>query len=636
MSAPVSSSPDGAARRSALAIPLAAALFLALNAIVGVLGRDARVDLTRDGLYTVGAATRSIVGSIGEPITLRLFRSPQLLDSAPALKTYAERVDEMLRAYAGMSKGRLVYEVVEPQPFSPEEDRAIAYRLRGFNVDRTGAQGYFGLVGTNSLDGMERIEFFDPRREDSLEYDLTSLVKHLAQARKPRIGIIDTLNMFDVANQGRRKWAIVNILGQAYDTRALTGPKRAFDDVDLVMVVNPRGLSPRDLYGVDQFALSGKPVLAFVDPIVEGVLGRSQRPPPLDAVSSSLEPLLGAWGVDFAPDKVVGDRSMALRVTAMAGRQRVLAPYLPWLQVREANFNHDDMATSKLKLMRVSSAGAVSPKPGATTSFAPLISTTADSALLDAKQVLQRPNPNVFLDGFKPGGKPLAIAARVTGPAATAFPDGEPADEGAPPDDAPKKPSLARSEKPIHAVVVADVDILNDDHMVNDAGQMVSNNADFVMNVVDTLLGGAELASLRGRGVTPRPFTRVEALEKAADALYQSKQAALTADLDKSQQDLQDMLARGANGGGDAATLTREQQGLLADLNRKIVDLRRQLRDVRAAVRVEIDRLETGVRLVNLLAVPLALVLIGLLVAAWRRARLARHVASRANAGARP
>ncbi len=634
MSKPASfSAYDGLARRAALAVPLAIALFLALNAIVGVLGRNARVDLTQDGLYTVGDATRKILSSIDEPITLRLYRSPQLIASAPVLKTYSERVDEMLRAYASMSNGKVAYEVVEPQPFSPEEDRAIAYRLRGFNVDRTGAQGYFGLVGTNSVDGLERMEFFDPRREDTLEYDLTSLVKRLSQPRKPRVGIIDSLNMFDAAGQGQRKWAIVNILGQAYDTGQLTGPQRAFGDIDLLMVVNPRGLSPADLYGIDQFALSGKPVFVFVDPVVEGILGRSQKPPPLDAVSSNLEPLLSAWGVDFAPDKVVGDRSMALRVTALAGRQRVLAPYLPWLQVREANFNHDDMATAKLKLMRVSSAGALSPKAGATTTFTPLISTTADAALLDAKQVVQRPNPNVFLDAFKPGGKPFAIAARVTGPAVSAFPDGEPAAEGAPPSDAPKPPRLTKSAKPIHVVVVADVDILNDDHMINDAGQMVSNNADFAMNVVDTLLGGAELASLRGRGVTPRPFTRVEALEQAADELYQARQSALTADLDKSQQDLQDMLAKGADGGGDATALTREQQGMLADLNRKIVDLRRQLRDVRAAVRVEIDRLETRVRLVNLLAVPLALLLMGLLVAAWRRARLARHVASRADGG---
>ena len=406
------------------------------------------------------------------------------------------------------------------------------------------------------------------------------------------------------------------------------------------MVVHPRGLSPRELYAIDQYALAGKPVLVFVDPVAEMTLTTAQQKPPLEAVSSNLEPLLAAWGVDYASDKVVGDRNMALRVTAMAGRQRVVASYLPWLQVREANFNHDDMATARLRLMRVSSAGALSAKPGATTTFAPLISTTNDSMLLDARDVLERPNPNVLLEKFKPSDKSLTIAARISGDAASAFPDGEPkpAEGAEAPADAPtvaKRPHIARSTVPIHVAVVADVDILGDDHVVNDAGQLVSSNADFVLNLIDTLAGGADLASLRGRGMSLRTFTRVENMERAAEALYQSREHALTGDLEKSQADLQQMLARGANESGEATTLTREQQDLLDRLNQKIVDLRRQLRDVRAAVRADIDALETKVKLVNMLAVPVGLIIIGLLVAFWRRTRLTRYVAQRAkNKGA--
>ena len=491
-------------------------------------------------------------------------------------------------------------------------------------------QGYFGLVGTNTVDGLERVEFLDPQREDTLEYDLTSLVKRLAQPRKLKIGIIESLNMFGSQQLRRPPWAILDMINQSYSVQPLTPGSIALDGIDLLVVAHPRGLAPRDLYAIDQYALAGKPVLVFVDPVVETLAAQAQQRPQLETVSSNLEPLLSAWGVEMAPGKVVGDRAMALRVTAMAGRQRVVASYLPWLQVREDNFNHEDMATARLRLMRVTSAGALSTKAGATTKVTPLISTTGESMLLEASQVLDRPNPNVFLEKFVPGGKPLTIAARVSGPAASAYPEGEPPPpEGAEPPSGPKRDHLAKSSAPIHVAVVADVDLLADDHVVNDAGQLVSSNADFVLNMIDTLAGGADLASLRGRGMSLRTFTRVEEMERAAENLYQSREAALTSDLEKSQADLQQMVARGASQNGEVGALTREQQDLLDKLNQKIVDLRRQLRDVRAAFRAEVDALETRLKLVNMLAVPALLVLVGLLVSLWRRARLARHVAAR-------
>ena len=177
-----------------------------------------------------------------------------------------------------------------------------------------------------------------------------------------------------------------------------------------------------------------------------------------------------------------------------------------------------------------------------------------------------------------------------------------------------------------------DVDILSDDHVVNEMGQLVSSNADFVLNLIDTLAGGADLASLRGRGMSLRTFTRVEDMERNAEAQYQSREHSLNADLEKSQGELQQMLARGAAQTGEALALTREKQDLLDKLNQKIVDLRRQLRDVRAAFRADVDALETRTKLVNMLAVPGALIVIGLFIALARRARLARYVAERAKA----
>ncbi len=612
-----------------LAMGLAVVLFLASNAIVGVAGRTARLDLTQDRLYTLSLATRTLLAGVEEPVTLQLYRSRALMEEAPQLKIYADRVDGLLRAYQQASNGKVVATSIEPLAFSPQEDRAIAYRLRGFPVDRAGTQGYFGLVGTNALDGLERIEFLDPAREETLEYDLTSLVKRLAQAKKPVLGVFDTLQMTGSEAMRRPPWAILGMIAQFYNVKPLKAGDFGLDGVDVLLLANPRGLEPQDIYAIDQFALAGKPVLAFVDPLVETLVAQSQQRVKLEDVSSRLDPLLGAWGVDMPDGKVVGDREMALRVTAMAGRQRVVASYLPWLQVREANFNTSDMATSRLRLMRISSAGALQAKPGATTKFTPLIFSTPEAMLLDAALLLDRPNPNVLLDKFVAGGAPLTLAARVTGEAVSAFPEGAPGPAaGAATTAAGARLHLAKSAQPLHVAVVADVDVLADDHVVNERGQLISGNADFVLNLLDTLAGGAELAGLRGRGTALRGFTRVEAMEKSAEDLYHAREAALSADLESSQSDLQQMLTRSADA-PDASALTREQQDGLNNLNQKIVELRRQLRDVRAAGRAQIDRLDTRLQFFNILMVPLALCCAGAFIAWRRRRRLTQYVAQR-------
>ena len=175
--------------------------------------------------------------------------------------------------------------------------------------------------------------------------------------------------------------------------------------------------------------------------------------------------------------------------------------------------------------------------------------------------------------------------------------------------------------------VVADVDMLSDDHIVNGQRQSVSNNADFVLNLIETLVGGSDLAGLRGRGLSSRAFSRVETMEKTAESLFQSRLSALTTDLEKSQQELQQMSGRSATETGDVATLTREQQDLRNALNQKILGIRRQLRAIRAAVRADVVALETRLKLLDILAIPAGLVIIGLLVSLWRRQRLSRYIA---------
>src|SRR5262249_23507861 len=142
-------------------------------------------------------------------------------------------------------------------------------------------------------------------------------------------------------------------------------------------------------------------------------------------------------------------------------------------------------------------------------------------------------------------GRRETLAARVTGRARTAYAEGpppyEPTDpQNAQPDPAPVE-QIKESIRPLNLVVIADTDLLADTHIINDSGQPVSNNADFVVNILENLAGGNALIGLRGRGISVRPFTKVEQIENKAENTYRATEQRLTKELEDTQDKLAEM-----------------------------------------------------------------------------------------------
>lgn len=620
-------------------VVLAIILFLSVNLISWFMLGSERVDLTQDKLFTVTESSRQVLGDVKEPITIRIYETPELLETVPRLKIYADRVNELLRNYRQLSNNKVRVERVTTVPFSVEEDQAIRYGLQGIPLDRTGNRGYFGLVGTNSVDDLEKIELLTPDREMFLEYDLTRLVHRLASPDLPRVAIIDGLNLFGARDLGRPPWAVLDIINKSFRLTRVDADARAIPkNSDLLIIIHPYAIQPWTRYAVDQWVLAGNPAVVFVDPLAENSQPGFQNPRMPQFPSSELDNLFKAWGVEMPEKKVIGDRNMAIRISGFAGPQRVVAPFVPWLQVRQdlGAFNPEDVATAQLRLMRMTSAGVLRPIPGATTTFTPLIMTTPDTMLYDELDVRRRPSPTELLEKFVSSGRREVLAARITGRARTAYPEGvppyEPTDPQNPQPDPGFGEQIKESVKPLNLVVVADTDLLADTHVVNDRGQPISNNADFVVNILENMAGGNALIGLRGRGLSVRPFTRVEQIEAQAENTYRTTEQRLSNELEDTQQKLAEMQRPDQVSVGDYATLSREQQDTIADFNKKMIDLREKLRDVRGALRQDIDALDLQLKLVNILAVPVLIVIIGLIGAYFMRARLARHLRRRRRA----
>ena len=613
-----------------------------------------RLDLTDERLYTLSRGTLTTLSKIDEPITLRFYFSNRLADEEPSYGVYARRVRELLDQYVAAAHGKIRLEAYDPLPFSDAEDRAVAFGLQGVPLDIQGEQVYFGLAATNSTDDQQTIAFFQPERERFLEYDLTKLVHSLAFPKKTVVGLISALPLEgDVMAMMRGRpsepMAIIEQLQQLDTIKPLAGDIDAVPpDIDVLMLVHPQKLSERTLYAIDQFVLKGGKALVFVDPYSELQASHpSQFNPPGSPSASNLEQLFKAWGFEVPANTVAGDRRDAQRV-GVPGARGGTRPldYVAWLNLKADNLNRSDMITADLSHINMASAGIIEPLADAKTKIEPLITTSPDSEKIPAEKLTGLPDVAGLLAEFKPENKRYTLAARVTGPAESAFPDGPPkppeaaakpeAKEGEPkPATEPAAPAsepLKQSAKPTDVVVVADTDLLDDkfwlqkqDFFGHRLLAPTANNGDFVANAIEVLAGGEDLVGLRSRGTSARPFELVDEIQRDAQARYSAEESALQTKLKETQEKLASLT--GKDQANTPTTLSPEQAKAVEEFRTDMLQTRRQLRNVQAALRSDIARLKRRLRLLDIALIPIVVAVAAVALGVLRLRRRHRRSA---------
>jgi ABC-type uncharacterized transport system involved in gliding motility auxiliary subunit len=605
------------------AIALCAVIFVAINIAADAGLTTARLDLTENGQFTLAQGTRHILANLKEPVTLKFYYSKKVAATAdPQIVDYAKRVRDMLTEYASLSHGNVIVQEINPEPLTDTADQAQAAGLSGVPINDAGDTLFFGLVGTNRVDGKEVIAFFSPDREQYLEYDLSSLVYRLSTQKKTVIGILSSLPLqfgpggIQAAMQGRSEpYVIYQELTRNYQTQLLPpnfaklpDPK----DMNVLLIAHPAPLSDVQLQAIDQFVLKGGRALIFVDPD-SGLAQAGANPyqPPASPPSSDLPKLFRAWGIGYEPAKILADRKYAQRVQTRDPANPV-ALYPIWLHLTTESFNLRDPVSANLQTLNLATAGALHPLKGATTAFTPLVSSSKDAALLDTATAKSTQDPDELMNMIKPASEPFAIAARISGEAKTAF------------------PNASVKSGQVNIVVMADSDVFDDRFWVrvqtvlgNKIGTPIADNAAFVMNGIENLSGSSDLITLRTREAAQRPFTVVRDLQEKEQGQLRAKEKALQQDLNQKLQQLQKL-----KGGSDAeqggAELTPEQKTQVDNMQQDIKTTSRQLRDLQHDLRKDIDALGDRLAFVNIVIVP-GLVIAFAIVQAWlRRRRRAR------------
>ncbi|MEW9571084.1 Gldg family protein [Rhodanobacter sp. Si-c] len=620
-------------RRAAIyaALVLLILVFVSLIVSSGHWLRARRIDLTADRLYTLSPGTLQIVDHLQRPLRLTLYFSEHATRDLPKLRSYEQRVRDMLQEIAARSHGHVQLQVVDPIPYSDDEASAEGAGLTPAPGGSNGERVFFGLAGSVLPSGTEgeavegttperslAIPFLDPSRESFLEYDITKLLYELNQSSKPPIGVISSLPVEGNPVLGQQPWVVMQQLSLLFDVKAIDPDhlKQVGAGIRVLLLIHPKHLPADALYALDQYVLRGGHLVVFVDPDAE--LDGTPGDPATGALpdhSSDLPRLFAAWGVRYDPHEVVLDRSHALTIELNGAN--VSHPAMLGLDAQ--SLNHNDVVTASLQRIDLSTAGHFDLAANAGARLIPLLQSGPDAEVVPVQRVLQASdNPSLLLQDYKPDDTRYVFAARLRGTFASAFPER-----------ANQPGHLARSAADDEVILVADTDLLSDRLWLEPQtilGQIMlrpfANNGEFVSNLVDNLSGSSALLSIRGRSTSQRPFTRVEALRNVADQKFLQKEQELERELGETRQRLDEL--QPGKGGSHAASIGTEQRQEIEQFRQRQLAINKELRDVQHQLNAEIDALGLRLKMINIVVVPVLVALLGLLYG-WRRTRRTRR-----------
>jgi len=587
-----------------------------------------RADLTEGNIYTLSEGTRKILGKLDAPVTLRLYVSSGEAAMPVQLKSFAQRVADLAREFRAVAGNNLIIEKYNPKPDSDEEDAA---QLDGIEPQTlpSGEQFYLGLT-VSQLDRKQVIAGVSPERERLLEYDLIRAIARVANPVKPTIGVMSAMPVMGGPMDLRTMesglpWVLGNELKREFNVKLVNMTAESIDkDINVLLLIHPRDIMESAEYALDQFVLRGGKLIAFVDPH----MFFDQQPNPMmpqmpgQPTGSTLPTLFKAWGMKIEPGKVIAD------VTYASGAGQRYTPTV--LTLTRNALNRDDVATSQIETLLYAFGGVFDvSKPAAGLKVTDLAKTSPNSMLVDS--IIAGLSGEPATKGFVPIGKSMPLALRLTGKFKTAFPEGKPAPfRGADKDTKPAAeaaPQIKESAAENSVVLVGDADMLADGAAVQVQtvfGQRIvvptNGNLAFVQGMIEQLASGDDLMSLRSRTSSFRPLTVVREMEAQAQQQYFGKMKALE-DEQMATTEKMEKLQKPGGGTKSAQILSPEQQAELERFKKRVVETRRELKELRKNLRQDAEALQFWTKVVNIATMPLLVAIFGLAFAAVRRRR---------------
>lgn len=642
-----------------------AVFFIAIITFCGItlcqkLGWSWKLDLTDQRLFSLSKGTKSIIGKLNQPINIDLYYSRTAAMKAPDpiryYNEYYHYVEALLQEYLAASNGMINLEVIDPRPYSDDEQEAIRYRLKRFPITEE-ENFFFGLVIKTQYGAFKTIDFFTPDRHNFIEYDISYLLDSVITRKKSRIGILSSLAVLgdDVTGymaqmmrmQGQRPkpaWDIVDLLRQRYEVERIDPDTEEIKGIDLLMVVHPKAFPEKTLFAIDQFVLKGGRTVVLVDPfcLADEPPPQSQMQGRLPERASDLNRLLKTWGVEMPADTFAGDKSLAPRVSLRQNQRP--QKLIGFLDLKPGCFNSENIISANLNQVRVFFSGVIETDEDSKSQIVPILQTTSEGnswkpespfelMMFDGKTLMRR---------FRPGSKPVTLATLITGKFLSSFPEGIDVPEESEESKKQKAPGVKSSETPKMkhisglkeakeegaVLVFADADFISDSFAFQRSlfgVQKVGDNSALLMNAIENLLGSGDLISIRTRGNFQRPFALVEEIEKEAEKETAQEETRVNDEIVEFQRELNKVVSD-ARSTGETVIDASELSQTKTELEIKIHEAKVRLREVQRMRRERIERLGTTLRNVNMLLAPVVILCFAIVLSIRRRRMRSRYI----------
>jgi len=594
-----------------------AALFLILVAANYLVSfQSAKVDLTEGKVQTLSEGTKKLLRGLQSPVKVKLYISRGEQAMPVPLRSFAQRVEDLAREFKSIAGANVVIELYNPRPDSEDEDAA---QLDGVEAQQlySGEQFYLGLT-VSQLDRKQAIPAVSAQRERLLEYDLARAIARVATSERPVLGLLSALPILGerfnpMTRQSSEPWVLANELKRDFNVKQVSLMAEAIDpEIKTLLVIHPRDLPEATEYALDQFVLRGGKLIAFVDPYAYF----DQQPSPMPGIggggtSSSLPKLFKAWGIEMNPGKVLAD------VVYASGAGQRYTPTV--LTLNRTAFNRDDVVTSQIETLLYAFGGTFEVKPVDGLKVTELVKSSPNSMLVD--NIVSTVSGEAAMKGFQPENKARPLALRLTGKFKTAFAEGKPASNDKKSPEKKADNVLKESAGENSVILVADVDMLNDGAAVDVQevfGRRIvvpsNGNLAFAQSMVEQFSSGDALTSLRSRATSFRPLTVVREMEAEAQKQYFGRLKALEDELLKTTEKLQELQKARGVGAKSAQLMTPEQQLEIENFRKRVIETRRELKELRKNLRQDAEALVFWTKVLNIALIPFLVVLLGLAV----------------------
>lgn len=657
--------------QAAIAAILVLITTFAAITVCQAVGRRIKLDVTGQKIYSLSPGTKAILARLNQPITAKLYYAKTASMKAPDqiryFNNYFEFVKALLEEYVTVSRGMVRLEVIDPRPYSKEEEEAFQHGLKRFTITPE-ENFFFGLVVQTQFGVEKSIPFFSPDRQNFIEYDISYLIDTAITRAKQRIGVLSSIpvmgedvsdymaQMMRIQNQEPpRPWTIIEHLRRKYEVNRIPteiNDVNDFNNIDILLVVHPKKLSEKALFAIDQYVLKGGRTIVCVDP--HCYFDRPSQPMRMfgqTEQASDLQPLLRTWGLDMPQNTFAGDLNLAEPVR-MTERQR-LEKLISYLQLTNECFNQQNVITAQLNQLRVLFAGALievtdvstdpnQPSKTSTIQRTPLVYTTraGNTWKVSSPYELAFPDQASLMKKFIPDTAPVVMGYLVTGRFRSAYPGGieievdqeDPNDPNTTRKSTRLLTGLTEAAKDCAVVVFSDVDFITNFLAYQETffgNIVVGDNSALLMNAIDYLGGSTDLISIRSRGNFRRPFVLVDEIEQEAEIKTGEEIERLNAQIAGYNEELRRLVSTGQDTEEQdviGSTILQKRR----EIELKIRTAQRELNNIKLKRREKIERLGNNLRQINMLAAP-SVILAFAIVLGIRRSVRKRHYISHAS-----